>query len=568
MKGALRISVLVPLIAVCALIAGTPVPIVSASAGQSNVRPAVDPVPGQYIVVLKDPMVDVHAVAAAVALQHGGIVGHVYEHALRGFSVRMSAAAAEALSRNPTVAWVEEDAVFQAIDTQEGATWGLDRVDQRYLPLDTRYTYDQVGAAVHAYIIDTGVRSTHNDFGGRAISGWDFVDNDPAADDCHGHGTHVAGTTGGSMYGIAKGVSLVAVRVLDCSGSGYTSNIIAGVNWVAANHVKPAVANMSLGGGVSDSMDLAVTNSIAAGVTYAVAAGNGNRGGIAQNACNYSPARVPEAITVSATDSTDRKASWANYGDCVDLFAPGVSITSAWYTGDSAIYTISGTSMASPHVAGAAALYLETNPLATPQAVRDAIYSASTKGIVTYSSTANNHLLYTLGFGTVEPPVNVPPVAAFTASTSGLTVAFADASTDSDGAIVSWNWDFGDGGTASVPSPSHTFAVGGTYSVTLTVTDDDGATGSRTQEVSVSEGSTEILLTVTGRLVRNKAYADLAWTGASGTYVDVYRNGTLITTTANDGFYTNNLNKLRGTFIYRVCEAGTSTCSNEASVTF
>ena len=280
--------------------------------------------------------------------------------------------------------------------TQTNATWGLDRIDQRSRPLSTTYTYFNTGAGVRAYIIDTGIRFSHSQFGGRASSGFDAVDGG-SADDCHGHGTHVAGTVGGSTYGVAKGVSLIGVRVLNCSGSGTNSGVIAGVNWVTGNHQagQPAVANMSLGGGASSALDTAVRNSIADGVSYAVAAGNGNALGIAQNACNSSPARVAEAMTISATDSSDRKASWANYGNCVDWFAPGVSITSAWYNSNTATRTISGTSMATPHTAGVAALYLQSNPSATASSVRTALFNLTTKGIVTSSSTTNNHLLFT-----------------------------------------------------------------------------------------------------------------------------------------------------------------------------
>jgi PKD repeat protein len=325
---------------------------------------------------------------------------------------------------------------------------------------------------------------------------------------------------------------------------------------------------MSLSGVVSDSLDLAVTNSIAAGVTYAVAAGNGDSSFQAQDACNYSPARVPAAITVSATDRTDTKPSFANYGPCVDLFAPGVSITSSWNTSDTAAYTLSGTSMSTAHVTGAAALFLAGDPVATPQTVRDAIVAASTKGIVLASSTGNNHLLYALDFGTLGPPPNMPPVASFTALSTGLTVAFTDTSTDSDGAIQFWAWNFGDGNTANVPSPTHTYAAGSTYTVTLTVTDDAGAAASSTRPIAVSVPSTAILLGVTGRAVKNKTYADLAWSGAPGASIDVYRNGSLITTTPNDGQFTDVLGKLRGTMTYKVCVSGTATCSNEVKITF
>jgi len=243
-------------------------------------------------------------------------------------------------------------------------------------------------------VIDTGIAVSHGEFGGRATSGYDFIGNDSDASDCNGHGTHVAGTIGGATYGVAKAVSLVGVRVLDCNGSGSWSQVISGINWVAANAQKPAVANMSLGGGASAAVDSAVKGAIANGVTFAVAAGNGNSVGIAQDACKYSPARVPEAITVSATNSSDTKASWANYGKCVDLFGPGVSITAAWHTSPSATNTISGTSMATPHVAGAAARYLQTNVNATPAQVSAALAEQSTKSIVKSSKTTNNRLLY------------------------------------------------------------------------------------------------------------------------------------------------------------------------------
>jgi subtilisin family serine protease len=349
-----------------------------------------------YIVVLKRSVDRPAAIAQKQASRFGTDLDFVYRHAIEGFALDLTGVQAEALADNPNVVSVERDRVIRIQTTQTGATWGLDRIDQRNLPLDGNFTYNNTGAGVTAYIIDTGILFGHTEFGGRAVSGFDSVDGG-SADDCNGHGTHVAGTVGGSTFGVAKSAGLVAVRVLNCAGSGTTSGVIAGIDWVTADHQagEPAVANMSLGGGASSALDNAVRNSIADGVSYAVAAGNGDFLGFEDDACLYSPARVGEAMTISATNSSDQKASWANYGSCVDWFAPGVSITSAWYTSSTATNTISGTSMATPHTAGVAALYLQGNPGASPGTVRQVIYDLTTKNIVTGSSTPNAHLLFT-----------------------------------------------------------------------------------------------------------------------------------------------------------------------------
>lgn len=348
-----------------------------------------DVIPGRFIVTLRDG-----ASPAAVAGDHGVSPDYVYTEVLNGFAGAMSEAARSGLLRDARVSRVEPDGIARASTTQSNATWGIDRIDQRSLPLSGTFTYTNTGSGVTAYIIDTGIDYGHAEFGGRASFGYDAFGGN--GDDCNGHGTHVAGTTGGTVYGVAKAVTLKAVRVLDCSGSGTWSGVIAGMDWVTANRVLPAVANMSLGGGANTSVDDATKRMIASGVATAVAAGNGNQGGRAQDACKYSPARVPEAMTIGATTKTDAKTSWSNYGPCVDWFAPGAGITSAWIgSGSTETNTISGTSMASPHTAGVAALYLQSNPGASAQAVRDALYANTTKGIVTSSSTANNHLLFT-----------------------------------------------------------------------------------------------------------------------------------------------------------------------------
>jgi aqualysin 1 len=345
-------------------------------------------IPGRFIVTLRDG-----ADARGVAREHGVAPDFVYGTVLNGFAGSISDAARAGLLRDARVERIEQDGVVTTQTEQTGATWGLDRTDQRALPLSTTYSYNSTGSGVRAYIIDTGIRLNHTQFGGRASSGYDAVDGG-SADDCNGHGTHVAGTVGGSTYGVAKNVSLVAVRVLDCGGSGSWGAVIAGMDWVANNHVKPAVANMSLGGGASTAVDNALQNLISRGVTVGVAAGNGNRGGRQQDACNYSPARVPAAITVGATDKTDTKTSWSNYGPCVDIFAAGSGITSAWHTSTSATNTISGTSMATPHVVGVAALYLQSNSSASPATVASALKGNATTGVVTKSSTTNPILLY------------------------------------------------------------------------------------------------------------------------------------------------------------------------------
>lgn len=459
----------------------------------AELRTARQPVPGQYIVVLKNDFVrgpgevsrnpDVVSMAAEMADTYGVAVDLTYETALRGFSMAATEKQLDRLLSDPRVDFIEEDGVVEAIATQSGATWGLDRSDQRDLPLNSTYVYDATASNVRAYILDTGILASHVDFGGRVLSGFTAISDGRGSSDCNGHGTHVAGTVGGATWGIAKEVRLVPVRVLGCNGSGTNSGVIAGIDWVAANHVKPAVANMSLGGGASSATDTAVTNLVNAGVFTAVAAGNNNA-----NACNYSPARAAAAMTVGSTTNTDARSSFSNFGTCLDIFAPGSSITAPWYTSNTATNTISGTSMASPHVAGVAALYLASNPSATQSAVTTAIINNSTPNKVTGAQTGSpNRLLYARFGGST--PTNNPPVANFTFSCSGLVCSFNGSGSTDDNGITSYSWTFGDGSTGTGATTSRTYAAGGTYSVTLTVRDAGNLTGTRTQSVTATASS-------------------------------------------------------------------------------
>jgi subtilisin family serine protease len=466
-----------------------------------------DVIPGQYIVQFKDSVRDVPGLTRRLLAQSGGTLGFTYTAAIKGFSAKLPSAAVAALQHNPNVLRVEADQVVQASGTETGADWGLDRLDQRLgaSHLDGSYSWATDGTGVSVYIIDTGIRTTHVEFGGRAFGAYTAISDGNGANDCNGHGTHVAGTVGGRLYGVAKAVKLYAIRVLGCNGSGSTSGVIAGIDWVTQNRVLPAVANMSMAGSFSSTLNSAVQSSIKVGIVYAVAAGNNSA-----DACNYSPASTPEALTVGSIWNADVMSSFSDYGSCVDLFAPGEAIRSAYFVDDTSSTLMGGTSMASPHVAGVAALYLSANPSATPATVASAIVGGATANVLSGvpTGTANLLLYSSLTGGTTPPPdtttvtppptdtttapmppppppspVDQPPVASFTSSCPHGKCTFdASGSTDDIG-IVNYNWSYGDGSPSSSGSSlvkvSHTYTTSGSYTVTLTVTDTTGQQGSK-----------------------------------------------------------------------------------------
>jgi serine protease len=459
---------------------------------------------GKYVVVFTDDVSDAPGLARALAKSHGAALRFTYTNAIKGMAVaNLSDAQAAALSRNPHVKYIELDAPAELFTTQSNPpSWGLDRVDQDDLPLNQSYNYDFNGTGTNVYIIDTGIRRSHIDFGGRAnfapagangSAQGNFYPDGRDGTDCHGHGTHVAGTAAGAQLGVAKGAAIWGMRVLDCQGRGDVSYAIAAVDWCTVSCIRPAVVNMSLGYGDVQSLRDAVGRSVDAGVNYAVAGGNGDFLGRPLNACLQSPAGQLKANTVGSTTSTDNESSFSNYGSCVDILAPGSAIVSASHSSDNGLVSMSGTSMASPHVAGTIAIYLQENPLLTPAEVSALLKSRGQANTITrHTSSVNNGtvnlFLQTLGGGDPPPPpADAPPTATFTKSCSGFTCTFTSTATDDNG-ITARTWTFSiDGSTATGNSVTKTFSRRTNSTVTHRTTDTANQSTSSSQTVSCNQ---------------------------------------------------------------------------------
>ena len=445
-------------------------------------------VPDEYLVVLRDDVTDVvgasHASGAAVLSQWGT--------ALKGYAVRATAEQVRAIRKDPRVRFVEPNGRAFIVATQSPVpSWGLDRIDQVNLPLNNSFTYANTGVGVHAYIIDTGILATHTQFTGRLGNVFDAITLGGGAVDGHGHGTHVAGTVGGTLYGVAKGVTLHAVRVLDNTGSGTWAQVISGINWVAANKIQPAVANMSIGGGFSAAVNTATSGLVNSGVFTAVAAGNGDFFGNPLDACGFSPASTPEATTVNASQIDDTRASFSNYGTCTDIFAPGVSITSAWNTSNTATITISGTSMASPHVAGVGALYRFAHPTHTPAQVDSALKANAALNKITNPLAGTPNRLLNLQFiggggGNVAPVAGFTTTCQTTTAPSSCSLNAAPSTDDGGFGNLTFAWANNVGRPAKTGQiATYNFATNNTFNVTLTATDAGGLTHQVTKQVII-----------------------------------------------------------------------------------
>jgi subtilisin len=576
-------------------------------AAAALIAASISPVAAQdalqsYIVVLRPGAANVPEVAAEVARAYGGQPGFVYEHALKGFSIKASPQAAAAMASSPRVAYVEKD-MLHSIDEQAMPT-GVQRIfanTNAGLDIDGA---DDYRVDVDVAVIDTGIDRQHPDLnvvdGVNCAAGSIFVAKCTGdGDDDHYHGTHVAGTiaaldSGIGVVGVAPGARLWAVKVLNSRGSGYTSWIVAGIDWVAARASYIEVANMSLGGsGYSQAEYDAIQGAVNKGVAFAVSAGNSD-----DDANNYSPAAFDNVVTVSAladfngesgggaqptcrTDVDDTLADFSNWGPEIDIAAPGVCILSTYPLERGEYGTISGTSMSSPHAAGGLALLASRSNPADATDVKNLYGMLKNAGNLNWTDDSGDgiqeRLLDVSDTATFQPVLiatgggttNTPPDPSFSYNCTGLTCEFSDTSTDNDGYIASRSWSFGDGGIATVQYPSHIFGAAGEYTVTLTVTDDDGATATISEVVSViAVPPAGITLLVATRQVKTNKFADLSWSGANSTNVDVYRNAALVTTTVNDGAYTDKLPKTVATATYKVCEASTSTCSNEKTVSW